>query len=679
MNPSKKVLGKGKFGRVIELKDKKGNKIAFKIVDPGSLRFVEIDVLTRIKSPYLVRSIDPIVRKYKREEGIVMEMKENNLEDPRLHSLPGGQKKRIIMSLLYGTKCMHSSGFLHLDIKPKNCLYDSSDGVYTGYLSDFGFSARVEDAYSGIVKRNITGTLKYFPYEFLEPQTEYIYTDKNDVWSLGVTILIFLGLSFKLNFSISESREEKKSRVKDFWDSRDISVMIDDVLEETDFSELEKMDLHEMIFSMLQKDPKKRISSKDFEKLRFFKNNQIEDTCYISKPKEVLFIPYSSTNVVLGINKLNDYFTEVYPDAPIEVYFLSIETFIRLMAITPMEISKETLELEIQKSFFTAMRYYDKVKISFGSLMKLYRESYQLVSDLKGDIGVNRYFYGTDKAEDLLLLKEIVLKNYNLICFYNYLDVENLYNYFRQNYNYTNTPKDKIKTFKDLMNLNIPTKNSDRMIEDDRGIYSYRNIKQNIRKSEENVTHINRIREVERTFRESLLEQIRETDNEKIDDGRSQTVKRIRDCDDLMYLYREIFKENNNLYEVMMKNFGELDFCFIEEDIFGNITVKGNEESSYYIFLTEGHYSFLFKSDATNMVTHYFSNHSDKLEEYFKTKNYNYQNNYDLKTSSVCKINQICLLFLVYFSQNTGDNNFNMIYVEDKTIKTVLSYYSIFR
>ena len=79
MNPSKKVLGKGKFGRVIELKDKKGNKIAFKIVDPGSLRFVEIDVLTRIKSPYLVRSIDPIVRKYKREEGIVMEMKENNL------------------------------------------------------------------------------------------------------------------------------------------------------------------------------------------------------------------------------------------------------------------------------------------------------------------------------------------------------------------------------------------------------------------------------------------------------------------------------------------------------------------------------------------------------------------------------------------------------------------------
>ena len=679
MNPSKKVLGKGKFGRVIELKDKKGKKIAFKILDSGNLRFVEIDVLTRIKSPYLIRSIDPVVRKYKGEEGIVMEMKENNLEDPSLKTLPPGQKKRIIMSLLYGTKCMHTSGFLHLDIKPKNCLYDSSDGIYTGYLSDFGFSARVEDAYSGIVKKNITGTLKYFPYEFLETQTNYNYTDKNDVWSLGVTILMFLGFSFKLNFSISESREEKKRRVKKFWDSGDVSSMIDSVLEKSDFTELDKMDLHEMLFSMLQKGTEKRVSSKDFEKLRFFKNNQIEDTCYVSKPKEVLFIPYSSSNVVIGINKLNDYFRDIYPDALIEVYFLAIETFIRLMAISPMEISKETLELEIQKSFFTAMRYYDKVKISFGSLMKLYKESYQLVSDLKGDMGANRYFYGTDKAEDLLLLKEVVLKNYNLICFYSYLDTEKLYNYFRQNYDYKNISKDRIKTFRDLMELDIPAKNSDRMIEDDRGIYSYRNIQQGVRKSEENVTHIDKIRDVEKTFRETLLNQIREMDNSNINDGRSHTVKRIRDCDDLMYLYREIFKENNNLYEVMLKNFGELDFCYVNVDIFGKINIFGNDESKYYILFTEGVYSFMFKSDGTNTVTHYFSNHSDKMEEYFKSKGYDYQNNYDLRTSSVCKINQICLLFLVYFSQKTGDTNFNMIYIEDKTIKTVLSYYTIFR
>ena len=679
MNPSKKVLGKGKFGRVIELKDGNGNNIAFKIVDPGSLRFVEIDILARIKSPYLVRSLDPIVRKYKREDGIVMEMKEDNLEDPKLKSLPPGQKKRIIMSLLYGTKCMHTSGFLHLDIKPKNCLYDSSDGVYTGYLSDFGFSARVEDAYTGIVKKNITGTLKYFPYEFLERKSTYNYTDKNDVWSLGVTILMFLGLNFRLNFSISESREEKKERVKEFWDSTEITSIIDQVLGETEFSELDKMDLHEMLFSMLQKERENRISSKDFEKLRFFKNNQMEDSCYVSKPKEILFIPYSSSNVMIGINKLNDYFRDVYPDSPIEVYFLAIETFIRLMAISPMEISKETLEMEIQKSFFTAMKYYDKVKINFGSLMKLYKESYQLMSDLKGDIGANRYFYETDKIEDLVLLREVVLKNYNLICFYNYLDVESLYSYFRQNYNYSNIPKERVKTFRDMMEVSVPGKNSDRMIEDDRGIFSYKNITQGVRKSEENVTYIDKIRSVEKTFRESLLGQIRDLDNDKIDDGRKLTVKRIRDCDDLLKLYREIFEDDNNLYEVVMRNFPEIEFCYIKEDIFGNLTKFGNDESKYFVFFSQGVYSFIHRSEATNLATHYFSNHSEKMEEYFKNRGYEYQNNYDLRTSSICKISQICILFLIYFSQKTGDTNFNMIYVEDKTIKSVLSYYTVFR
>ena len=679
MNPSKKVLGKGKFGRVIELKDKDGKKIAFKIVDPGNLRFAEIDILTRIKSPYLVRSIDPIIRKYKGEEGIVMELKENNLEDPKLKSLPTGQKKRIIMSLLYGMKCMHTSGFLHLDIKPKNCLYDSTGGVYTGYLSDFGFSFRVEDAYSGITKKNITGTIKYLPYEFLENKAVYEYSDKNDVWSLGVTILMFLGMSFKLRFTISQTREEKKSKIKEFWDQQDISSLIDDIIGSSEFTELEKIDLHEMLFAMLQKDPGSRVSSKDFEKLRFFINNQIEDTCYISKPKEVLFLPYSSSNVIVGINKLNDYFREVYPEAPIEVYFLSIEIFVRLMALTPMEISKETLQLEIQKSFFTAMKYYDKIKINFGQMMNLYKESYQLVKDLKGDFGVNRYFYGTDKAEDLLLLTEVIFKNYNLVCFYNYLDVEEVYQYFRQNYDYSGVSKESIKTYGDLISMKLPPKSTDRNIEDVRDLYSFRDIKQGVRKSEDHVSYISKIREVEKDFRESLISQIKNLENDKIDDGRSNFVKKIKNCDDLMYLYKDIFKNNNNLYKVIMENFQELDFCYLEEDIFGKITSQGNEESNYFIFLSEGVYSFIFKSEAKNSVIHYFSKHSEKLKKYFGDKGYDYEYNYELRTSSICKINQICLLFLIYYSQKTGNENFNMIYIEDKTIKSVLIYYTIFR
>ena len=159
--------------------------------------------------------------------------------------------------------------------------------------------------------------------EVIKGQT---YNEKVDVWSLGVTILMFLGMSFKLRFTISQTREEKKSKIKEFWDQQDISSLIDDIIGSSEFTELEKIDLHEMLFAMLQKDPSSRVSSKDFEKLRFFINNQIEDTCYISKPKEVLFLPYSSSifnnifNNSFGLKCVNtstQIFTKLLPSNPI--------------------------------------------------------------------------------------------------------------------------------------------------------------------------------------------------------------------------------------------------------------------------------------------------------------------------------------------------------------------------
>ena len=40
-----KLLGKGKFGKVFEIEDFKGDKIALKIIKPEELNLVEIDIL----------------------------------------------------------------------------------------------------------------------------------------------------------------------------------------------------------------------------------------------------------------------------------------------------------------------------------------------------------------------------------------------------------------------------------------------------------------------------------------------------------------------------------------------------------------------------------------------------------------------------------------------------------
>ena len=100
-------LGRGRIGQVYKIKDR--NDLAVKLIQPKDISFIEIDILSRMKSPYLIRSIeDPIVLTDK-GVGIVLDLKEKNLRNlPK--KLSGGAIKRIMMSLIYGLECLHKKG-----------------------------------------------------------------------------------------------------------------------------------------------------------------------------------------------------------------------------------------------------------------------------------------------------------------------------------------------------------------------------------------------------------------------------------------------------------------------------------------------------------------------------------------------------------------------------------------
>ena len=52
-----KLIGKGKFSNVYEVEEDDGFKFALKKIDPSELSLSEIDILSRLKSPYLIRSL----------------------------------------------------------------------------------------------------------------------------------------------------------------------------------------------------------------------------------------------------------------------------------------------------------------------------------------------------------------------------------------------------------------------------------------------------------------------------------------------------------------------------------------------------------------------------------------------------------------------------------------------
>ena len=496
---------------------------------------------------------------------------------------------------------------------------------------------------------------------------------------MGITILIFLGFSYKFKFSLDMDTQIKLEKIKEFWDRETPEKIIYKTVNDTDLSEIDKIDLTELLINMLKKDMNQRISSKNFNKLRFYNNNSLENTCYISKPKEILYIPYSSVNVMKGINQLNSYFKTQFPKASLPIYFLSIEIFIRLMAITPMKISNQTLESHIQKSFLAAMKYYREIKLQPSQIKEFKITGFDISKYLNGDIAPNRYYEKATMADDLVLIKELIFQNYNLVCLYSYLETGEVFNYFRQNYEYSKVKKDEIKTVEDLMKMETPEKNTSKMIENDRSIFSYSNLKSNIKLNEEDVSLLNEIRNSEKSFREILTRYFKN----KIDPDKFNNVK------DIFRFYTEQFKDKDiSVTELFFNKKIEggsimeryFKYSIIKEDIFDKLDVTGDTYTDHIIFkCSRGNYSLLVRTPDGKEITHYYSNFNENLYQYFKEneKEITYKVNYDIKTSTICKINEICIIFLIYYNLQTLRNDYNLIYLEDETLLLILkiSYY----
>lgn len=673
MNSDDNFLGKGKFGKVIKIENHLGEDIALKKINPSDLNLIEIDILSRVKSPYLLRSIGEIDDNVSEDfQGIKLELKEDNLKNLNIKDLSPGQVVRVIMSLVYGLECLHKSGFLHLDLKPLNCLYDYKNGMYTGYLSDFGFSLRCNDPYQGIVRNQRAGSLKYYPYEFLEPSDEYVFNDKSDVWSLGVTILSFLGMDYVMSFTLDNTTDEKTQIVKNFWDKNSPQKLVHEQVNNSNLAERDKIDLIELLVNMLRKDRNERISSKDFKKSRFYNNNTFDNTCYVSKPKEILYIPYSSYNVLKGINQLNSYFEKVIPDCRVEVYFLSIEIFIRIMAITPMQISNQTLESHIQKSFLSALNYYKETNINFKLANEIAETGYDVTRYLNGDIGPNIYYYHSKYADDLYLVKQIIFRNYNLIALYNYLNLDRVFEYFRQNYKYSEMNKEEIKTFSDLIKMEEPVKGTKSMIENDRDIFSYKNLESKEKLHKELVTSLILTRQKEEMFIQYMNLHFKDIEIKE------------RKIEDVFRFYVDYFTEKNiSISRFLLtqktsrpETFAEkyCNYGMMIQDIFDRIEIIGDIKNKHIVFNYKEQYSLLVIDDKKKTITHYFSTYNDVLYEYFRKnfQGYKYMIDYELKTSNVCKINEICIVFLIFYNLQNITSNYEMIYLSDDTLKRVL-------
>lgn len=645
-------LGKGSYGTVFKVKDEEKNKIfAVKIIKPEKLRYIELDILTRLKCPYMLRSFGTPIVETSKGAGICMNIIERNIKKINFRNLDYPNIKRIIATIIYGLKCMHSKGFIHLDIASRNILFDyDNEGKIIGFLADFGFSIRCTNAYRGIRcnKYVLNNTIPYEVVKCLVKKEKYFkYSDKSDIWSMGILILDMLGTKFP---SIGKLGSISMEDYLNFLDNID-EKFIDERIKIFNYNNKlgsikEQIYLKELLVNMLKKDKSERISSKNITQLSFFQNLNLDDTCVLQKPDELLTIPYLSEKTYNGIIKINDFFKRNSTKYLLSEYFLSIQIFLRIMSKTTNDMSSGDLKYITEKSIESSLNYYGKKETD-----------YYVAKILEGQVGYNPFYYQSKYLDDLVLLNDILIKdNHYITSALNVLEPSELFNFFRQKYEYRKIKKDNISLEKFFQLENPPIKEN--YVDNFITIDDYVDMSQ----ENNNINMFEKQKNIENDFRKMLIDKLKDKilSKEDIIDP-FEILQNIRDGKEI------------KIKEIQQKNFINIFKNIVGYQILDDNLRDINQEYLIYRYLKKS--SLLHVNKEERSVIHYYSDYDKRVKKMVEDLGYEYKNDYSLGTGFCnCKIFEACIIFVIYFNKHNMKKDFSIKCLEDKTLETMLLF-----
>lgn len=349
-----KVIGRGQYGIVYSLKDKKtGEKLAMKMLKPRSIcdslsSIQELDILGRLRHPNLVSSRKIVFHRNP-------EMKINNIYiyifmdlavgdlntylsdvNPKASE---GTKMKLFHDICSGVLFLHQNNIVHADLKTYNVLvFTDSKGKPTAKIADFGGVAY------GDKKKTIkdyVSTTDYLPPEVkLDGKTPRKNLDKNDSWALG---MIFFRIFSGRKFYSSEIMEKVKTKGKDeketqiillkkyFRDDPTLKSFLKDFDGVKKYFDESKVDF---LRNSLNYDPKKRWSVSDFFNSSLFEefelsrpapgSTSIASDSDLSPLKNELYSFIFSTSVDILLT---------FHECPVETLFLVSDLIIRTMKI----------------------------------------------------------------------------------------------------------------------------------------------------------------------------------------------------------------------------------------------------------------------------------------------------------------------------------------------------------
>uniref|UniRef100_A0A7N0ZV20 Protein kinase domain-containing protein n=1 Tax=Kalanchoe fedtschenkoi TaxID=63787 RepID=A0A7N0ZV20_KALFE len=196
------VIGHGGFGLVYRGYLNDGRKVAIKLMDQsgkqGEEEFkVEVDLLSRIRSPYLLaligycsdRNHKLLVYEFMANGGLQEHLYPISNSKAVYSKLDWDTRLRIALDAAKGLEYLHehvSPPVIHRDFKSSNVLLDKN---FNAKVSDFGLAKLGSEKAGGHVSTRVLGTQGYVAPEYAS--TGHL-TTKSDVYSYGVVLLELL-------------------------------------------------------------------------------------------------------------------------------------------------------------------------------------------------------------------------------------------------------------------------------------------------------------------------------------------------------------------------------------------------------------------------------------------------------------------------------------------------------
>ncbi|KAL2739524.1 ovarian-specific serine/threonine-protein kinase Lok-like [Vespula maculifrons] len=162
----------------------------------------EVRILKALRHPCVIRMeeiVDTPSTVY-----IVLELMEGGELFERITSrgrLTENHTKLIFYQVVLAVHYLHECGITHRDLKPENILLASNADITLAKVSDFGLSKLVD---AQTMMKTFCGTPMYVAPEILLTGGRGSYTNKVDIWSLGVILYACLSGAVPFNITCKE-------------------------------------------------------------------------------------------------------------------------------------------------------------------------------------------------------------------------------------------------------------------------------------------------------------------------------------------------------------------------------------------------------------------------------------------------------------------------------------------